>query len=283
MDEDCNAAQATLAKLRQGALLLTFAEGYLCEPPFLKKIGREMGRALQALPGQIESLKSRFPGKFENKLNIDSLVTGLHQKIKQLGDAEAEICAKCSQGDLGRELELAIGNLAAALNSITAQVEGRSAAHSSGKGSATLLVRSLQFMIGLISGTSRKLITILLPILVIAGLLFGYLFFTMEREEEIRTRIANTEAQAHSYRTILKEIERQKDQLSLKMDSIMKKELHRSDKIELIDLGQELHGIGEKQIKVETEIQKCGEELGRLNAKLRDIQRKSFLERLLKL
>lgn len=281
MNEECTDAQVTLAKLRQGALLLTFANEYLCKPPVLTKIGREMERALQALPRQIEGLMSRFPGRLENR-DTDRLIAELNRSVQPLGNGEAEISARCGRGDLGRELGLAIADLASAVNTITAQVEGRSPARSSTSGLAALLERATD----LISDLSRKFVIVLLPLAAIGALLFGYLFFTMEGDREIRNRIAILEAQAHSSRAVLKEIERQGDQLSRKMASMMdkekNKELSRSEKIELIDLGQELQGVRDRQIKVETEIQDCGEEIRHLIGRLKEIEKKSLLQRLLR-
>ncbi len=164
MNKDYKDALATLAKLRQGALMLSLANQYLCEPPFLMRISRQMERALQELPAQVKSLKSRFPGKFLKEVHTGPLVEDLHRKVVMLRNGEAETKTRCSQGELGRELELGIEKLSAAVNTIAAQVEGEPVPHSSGRGSKFF-------------GLQRSLTAILLLLAVMGALLFGYLFF----------------------------------------------------------------------------------------------------------
>jgi hypothetical protein len=279
MDKEREDVLASLTKLRQGALLLTLANSYLCEPPLLRKIAREMYRSLQLLPEEIKTLKSQFPGKSENEAQISQIIRELHQGVKQLGNAEAETTAKCSQGDLGRELELRVGSLTAAVNAIGAEEEVKPVAHSPVQVSALRAVRSPSALLGVL----RRIMTFFIPFVVIAALVFSYLFWTMDREQEVRAQIEGITAQATSSRTILKEIERQRDQLSRRLASLREKEMQKTERIASIELGQELHGVRERQTKVELDIEKYEEELVRLNAKLRKMEGKSFLARLLRL
>jgi predicted nucleic acid-binding Zn-ribbon protein len=56
--------------------------------------------------------------------------------------------------------------------------------------------------------------------------------------------------------------------------------LHRAEKIEFMDLGQELHHVRERQLKVETNIEEYGKEMEDLRKKLKEMGSKSFFARL---
>lgn len=276
MDKDQNDALRTLAKLRQGALLLSMADKYFCEPPLLEKIGLEMNRAILVLPDQIKSLKSRFSGKLEEELKTGPLVSDLLQKVEQLRKPEPETRIKCGKGDLGRELEIGIGNLTAAVYSIAGRVEGRTVVHASRKASSMVVYR----ITNLISTLLHKIIPSLVLLAIIAALVFGYLFWSMDREETVLNRIAMLEVQVHSSRKILGEIDREKKRISQRIEDLKRTELARTQKIEFMELGQELHKVGERRFKVEVDIDRVEKEMKELRAKLKEIEGKSLIARL---
>jgi hypothetical protein len=276
MDKDQNDALRTLAKLRQGALLLSMANKYFCDPPLLEKIGLEMNRAILVLPDQIKSLKSRFPGKLEEELKTGPLVSDLLQRVKQLRNPEPETRIKCGKGELGRELEINIGNLTAAVYSIAGRVEGRTVVHASRKASSMVMYR----ITNLISTLLHKIIPGLVLLAVIAALVFGYLFWSMDREEPVLNRIAVLEVQVHSSQKILGEIDREKKRISQRIEELKRNEMARNQKIEFMELGQELHKVGERQLKVEIDIDRVEKEMKELSAKLKEIKNKSLIARL---
>ncbi|PKN61870.1 MAG: hypothetical protein CVU57_27115 [Deltaproteobacteria bacterium HGW-Deltaproteobacteria-15] len=278
MDNDHYEALGSLAKLRQGALLLSMANKFFCDPPLLEKVGREMDRTLQTLPEQIKSLKSRFPGKWEKEPETGHLVSDLHKTVKQLRNPEPDTRAKCGDGDLGRELELGIGNLTAAVHVIVGKVEGRFPAHQSRKASSMVVYR----LTSLISSLLRKLIPALILLAVVASLAFGYLFWSMDRKQVVVDRIATLEAQLLSYQKNIGEIDREKERVSQRIEALKRDELPRAEKIEFMDLGLELHKIEERRVKVEVDIDFIENEMQDLRAKLKEIEGKSFMARLLR-
>lgn len=276
MDKDQNEALGTLAKLRQGALLLSLANKLFCEPPLLQKIGREMDRTLQTLPEQIESLKSRYPGKLEEELETGPLVSDLQYRVEPLRNPEAETRVKCGSGDLGRELELCIGKLTATVRAIAGRVEGRSPADHSKKASSMVVYR----VTNLISALLRRVIPAIVVLVFMAALFVGYLYWSMGQEKLVEDRISALQAQVHSSREILGEIDREKDRISQRIEALKRSELHRAEKIEFMDLGQELHHVRERQLKVETNIEEYGKEMEDLRKKLKEMGSKSFFARL---
>lgn len=278
MDNDHYEALGSLAKLRQGALLLSMANKFFCDPPLLEKVGREMDRTLQTLPEQIKSLKSQFPGKWEKESETGPLVSDLQKRVKQLRNPEPDTRAKCGDGDLGRELELGIGNLAAAVHAIVGRVEGRLPAHQSRKASSMVVYR----LTSLISSLLRKLIPALILLAVVASLAFGYMFWSMDRKQVFVVRIATLEAQLLSCQKIQGEIDREKERVSQRIEALKRDELPRAEKIEFMDLGLELHKIEERRVKVEVDIDFIENEMQDLRAKLKEIEGKSFVARLLR-
>jgi len=277
MDKEYNEALGTLAKLRQGALLLGMANKFFCDPPLLEKIGGEMDRSLQKLPGQIKSLKRRFPGKWEED-PTESLISNLQNWIKQLQNPEPGTRARCGEGELGRELKLDIENLAAAVDAIASRVEGRLPERPSKKASS----RAAYNITDLISSSLRKLVPALALLAGIACLAFGYLYWSMEREDAVADRVAAMEGRLHSSQRILEEIDREKDRAFQRMESLKRNDLPRAEKIEFMDLGLELHKIEERKIKAEVDVESLEKELQTLRATLQKIKDRPFLARLLR-
>jgi len=275
MNKQHNEALGTLNKLRQGALLLSMANKFFCDPPLLEKIGGEMDRSLQKLPGQIKSLKSQFPGKWEEE-STESLVSNLQQTVRQLQNPEPGTRAKCGDGELGRELEKGVESLTAAVDAIADKVEGRFPERSSKKASD----RTAYGIADLISTFLRKLVPALVLLAGMACLAFGYLYWSMDREDATADRIATVEGRLRSSQRILAEIDIEKNRVFQRMETLKKNDLPRAEKIEFMDLGLELHKIEERKIKAEVDVDLLEKELQNLRAELQKIKGKSFLSRL---
>jgi hypothetical protein len=271
-DEGTNALD-TLRKLRQGALLLSVANAYLSEPPFLKKIGREMILALGRVPGEVESIRRQFPGRFEKEVDFDPLLKDLSNRLESVRNPGEDQLASSRGGDLGRELELAVGRLTAAVLELKERVEGTSALKAAT--SRTLRRPTLDL--------PRAIMRALLLLVVLAAALFDTLFLTMEREGGVLEEIAAIEARAQSSRLLLSAVAKEKENALRALGSIKAGELSRPEKIEFLEWSQKLLQISERQRETEAELIMLEEKIRSQRARLDEMRKKPFWMRLLRM
>jgi len=127
MDSDRNDVLDTLSRIRDNVLLLCLANAYLCDSPFLRRIGRDIDSNLPKLREDIVALKKQFPGRFAVEVETDGLLDELHGKALLLQNPDNETTERCISGDLGRQMESGINALSVAVHTIRDQVEGKTA------------------------------------------------------------------------------------------------------------------------------------------------------------
>jgi hypothetical protein len=277
MEEEGRDVLDTLRSLRQGALLLGMGYPYLATPAILTKIGQEMTLALNGLRREVDPLRSQFPGRLESEVDLEPFLKDLRQRLKLLQDPRKEQLAGWERGDLGRELELAVSRLTAAVLEIKGRVEG-SAAFTL-KGGSSL---GLKGSVGFLSGFSRVIRPLLL-LLGLAALLFGLLFATMEKEGTVLDEVAAVEARIQSSRLLLKAIAHERDQVSKELGPVKFEALSRSEKVEFLEKNQKLLQIADRQWDIEAEIQMLEKKAQDRRAVLEKMRKKSFWVRLLRL
>lgn len=274
-NEDRNALD-TLRKMRQGALLLSMANAYLSERPFLKKISREMLLALRRVPGEVESIRGQFPGRFEKEVDVDPLLKDLSKMLEPMQNPGEDLLASSRSGDLGRELELAVGRLAAAVLELKERVEGTSALKAPPSRTSKRPTFDLPRAI-------MRALVLLILLLVLAAVLFGALFLTMEKESGVREEIAAIEARVQSSRLLLAAVRKEKEETSRALGSIKAGELSRPEKIEFLEWSQKLLQIAERQRETEAELTMQEEKIRGQRAKLDEMRKKPFWMRLLRM
>ena len=268
----------TLGELRQGALLLSMAHAYLSEPWFLKKIGREMILAMSRLPGEIESIRRQYPGRFEKEVDTGPLLDELGQMLKRTQAPGEELLASCARGEFGLQLARAVKSLSSAVMEIRGRVEGRPA-YTRRDAASLRLSRGA----GLISGVSQKLFRSLLILVLAAAALFVVLLLTMEKEGAVLDEIAAMEVRVQSSRLLLAEIRKERDQASRELGSVKAKELSGPEKIELLERNQRLLQIAQRERDAEADLVLLEKGVESRRAKLDELRRKSFVARLLRL
>ena len=268
----------TLGRIRDNALLLSLANAYLCDAPFLRRIGRDMDSALLKLRGDILALKKQFPGRFATVVETEGFLEELHRNAQWLQNPDNETTEKCIAGEMGRQLEAKVDALSAAINTIRNQVGGKTPAYSR-KDSISLLVgRGGSF----VSGFTRKIVKALILLILATALCLGYLFFTMEKEEGFVKEINLSQAHIQSQLQILSSLNYERQQISGKTESMRGRDQDRKVKIEMMELNEQIIKLDEKRRQVEVEIAAHESRVKENQAKVDAMRSKSFVKRLLR-
>jgi len=281
MDFDPQSNFGALNEIRDRVLMLSLGNAYLCEEPFLKKIGHVINLNLLKLKEDITSLKKSFPGKFTDEVETDEILNGINSIAQHLQNPDKEINEKCTVGALGRELEESVNTLTEAINAVRIQVEGESPVYTKADSILGLFgwLRPVGNLMATLSGFIGKLFIFLI---IASILIFSYLFLTMEKEGSILKEIAKSEAYIQSQQEILSQLDYEKDQISRQIEAIEKRGLNRQDKIEIMDFEMGINKLDDKRHKIETEISMYDKELKDNQRKIEEIKKKSFIKRLLR-
>ncbi len=281
MDFDPPSNFGPLNEIRNRVLLLSLGNAYLCEEPFLRKIGRVINLNVEKLKGDITSLKKRFPGKFVDEVETDEILNRIDSIAQHLQNPDKEINEKCTVGELGRELEESINAMTHAINAIRIQVEGDSPVYT--KTDSILGIFGWLRPVGnLIATLSGPLIKLFILLILAAILIFSYLSLTMEKEGSTLKEIAKSEAYILSQREILSQLDLEKEQISREIKSMEERDLSRQDKIEIMDLEVGINNLDDKRRKIEAKISMHDKKLEDNSRKIKEIRKKSFIKRLLR-
>ena len=81
-------ANLVLNEIKDEAILLNMASEYLCEDPYLKKIGFNIQRNIELLKGHIQDIRRQFVGKLVEEINLDEYMEGISHiaELMQEGD-----------------------------------------------------------------------------------------------------------------------------------------------------------------------------------------------------
>jgi hypothetical protein len=278
MDSERDDVLNTLGRIRDNVLLLRLANAYLCDAPFLRRIGRDMDSTLLELREDILTLKKQFPGRFATKVETEGLLEELHKKAQWLQSPDNEITEKCIAGDLGKELEAKVDVLCATINTIRNQVGGKTPAYSRKDSISFLVGRGSSF----VSGFPLRIVKVLILLILAAALAFGYLYMTMEKEEGFVKEVSQSQAYIQSQLKIISSLDYERQQISSKIESLRGREHDRRVKIEMMELNEQNIKLDEKRRQVEVEIATHEGRVKQNQTKADAMRSKSFIKRLLR-
>jgi len=268
-------------EIRDRALMLSVGNAYLCEGTFLKKIGNTVAIMAAKLKDDIDALKNLFPGKFVSNVNTDEILEQIEDTAKRLKEPDRAASEECKIGAIGNQLEAQVKSLEQAIAAIRMQVEGGAPQYTR-KDALLRLFGSLGILIGPFRNIGQLLLKVCLCLVVILLLLFGYWFFTMQKEGDLLQGIAQDESFIRSQQAILSTLENEARQLRPRVDAMMAKGLNRQEKVELIELTDRMHSISEKRQEIEADINTREKKILEDRKKIEELQRKSFVKRLLR-
>ncbi len=270
-----------LGELRDNALLLVLANKYLCEEQYLVKIGRTIDETAQQLKKDIISLKNQYPGKFISDEKTDDIIEEILGKAQLMQKPGNKIQERCVLGELGHELENDINSISDAINRIKSKVEGKNVTYTAKDSMSSLFsgITNIGTFVGRVFSISIKIFFVLL---IIAVFSFGYLYITMEKMGDVQKEIDDIQAVIQSKRDHLSQLEEKKEQFEDKKRLFGKQDLALKERIELMDLDVDIHKINEERQQVAAEIEDQEAKLAQNQKKINEMEKKSFLKRLLR-
>lgn len=277
-DSDPQNVIRALNEIRDNALMLSLANAYFCEEPFLKKIGRAIDSNVEKLKGDIYSLKKSFPGKFVDEIDTDEIIKEIHRTAQSLQNPDQDINERCTVGSLGRELEDRIKSLSNAVNAIRIQVEGRGLTYTK-KDSALGIFVNIKDSLGASFFLGLK---IFLCLLVLSLLSFFYLFLTMENKEDLLKETGKSEAHIKSQQEIVSQLDLKNKEFSERIKSLEKGDPTRQERIEIMDLELKVQKNLDERLKVQAKIEIHDKKILENRKKIEGIEKSSFFKRLLR-
>jgi len=277
-DSDSQNVIRALNEIRNNALMLSLANAYFCEEPFLKKIGRAIDSNVEKLKGDIYSLKKSFPGKFVDEIDTDEIIKEIHRTAQSLQNPDQDINERCTVGSLGRELEDQIKSLSNAVNTIRHQVEGGGLTYSK-KDSAVGIFVNIKDSLGASFFLGLK---IFLCLLVLSIFAFFYLFLTMENKKSLLKEIGKSEAHMKSQQKIVSQLDLENKEFSERIKSLEKGDPSRQERIEIMDLELKIQKNLDERLRVQAKIEIHNKKILENWKKVEGIEKSSFFKRLLR-
>jgi hypothetical protein len=272
-----------LHEIRDIALMLSVGNIYLCEEPFLKKIGHAVDQVLEELHGEILTLKKRFPGQFAQDIDTDAILEDLHAKAERLQNADAAINTKCGGGQLGREFEEMVDTLTAAVKEVTFKVEGKLPG-SARRYSLLSLFNPFKALGRLVSTFSSLVVKLAIFIIILAIGPFAYLFVSMEKEGTIQKAIDRSRTYIQTQRQAIVSLEQDRAEIAKQIEAmrLREEELNRQEKIDIMELNVKVHALDQKRHAIEVEIASHEDKIAKNRERMEEVKKKTFLQRLLR-
>jgi hypothetical protein len=275
-------SEKALKEIKDSAVMLSVATEYLCEDPFLKKIGATIEKNIEIVQNHVEDLKKQFVGKPITEVDLKKPLDRVTRFAGRLQKANDGTRQKCTHGELGKELDEKIKSLVSEINSLKERIEGRSVSYTTADSALGFLGR-FKFIVRSLAVTSKFTLRISALFVIICLMIFLYLLITMETEKVPLERVEQSRALILEKQADLVRIKAEIKPLREKIDNARKDEMSRQEEIRLMDLNLKAHKLAQDQlntlIEVDIEEKALKEKLKELEA----VQRKSFLEKLLRL
>jgi len=274
---------AALEELKNNTLLLTIANEHLTDEIFLTKIGNNISRSVEVLERDISALKKEYPGKFVNDVDTDSILERIDNAAQRMLKPGKEVKDNHASGALGREMESYLSSIRKAVDEIRIKVQGTNAA-TAGKGPMINIVNPFEAIFQSVGSILLFFFKILACIIVLAGVVFAYLYFTMEKDtvylNEIRISSSIIKEKEDTVIKLEKEMQNlQEKRKDMKSDS---NEMTRVEKVAALDIEMKIKETNDNLNQLAAEISVQERKLSDNQEKLDEFHRKSLIEKLLK-
>lgn len=274
---------AALTELKNNILLLTTANDHLTDDIFLTKIGNNIGRAVEVLERDISALKKEYPGKFVYDVDTDSILEKIDKVSQRMIKPGKDVKDNHLSGALGREMESYLLSIRKAIEEIRLKVRG---SHSvmAGKGQVIGVLNPFKSIFQSAGSMLLFPIKIFACAVVLVGVIFAYLFFTMEKDtvylNEIRVSSSTIKEKKDDVIKLEKELQGlQEKRNAMQADT---NEMSRTEKVAALDIEMKVKVINGKLNKLAAEISVQEKKLNNSQEKLDEYYRKSFIQKLLK-
>ena len=262
-------------------IMLSGASEYVCEEGVLKRFSRYLQAYHKRLESDINSLKKEYPGKFPETPELDKSLSRITDISVALEQDKKAVGTKCRAGSFGHELNTQVAELKSGIQDVWETVDGKVSGYSitdrlAGGGET---VTSALYHVSPFGPIPRRII---ISVLIIAAVVFGYLFFTMESEDALVQGIKADLTYLNTERQALKVKQQEHEDIQAQIKLLDKIDLKRKDKIKLLSLTVEEGKLRESIEKITVAVEKWESELEVKNKRLEELRKKTFLQRLLK-
>lgn len=270
---------APLMALKDDAVLLTMANEYLCDIPFLVRIGEDIEKNIEPIAAFIEDLKSQFIGQPVEKIDLTHELQDMVHFARSLQDDKNIQYDRCVKGELGKELNEKVQFLMDKIDNIKNRINGTTLSYTKAESFKSAFGRLKVIMSGLLIAYSFFLKIIGFSIL-LCIIVMPYLYITMEKEGSLHSKIEENRAAIISLKADLPIIQEQLDTLLQHIVEIKKNNYNRQTEIEETDLKLRAYNFTEEQDKIEVQINLKQNELKENLRQLEKLKKRSFLRRL---
>lgn len=273
-----------LHKIREQVLVLSVGKEYVSSEPMLKKVGHDLSQHVDQFQVEIEELKKRFPGKFVSEIETKEPIEEFRKKVQLLMNPDEGTLHRCSTGELGRDLEEDVKALARMVRGIQDLVEGRSATFTKRDSVLTTFGR-LKVLLNPVGKTGKILLRIISIAVLLVGVTFSVLYFTMEKEEKLRHEVAQLNALMEEQEGMVARISEQIAELSREVDAMRESkgdEPTRQDRLDILDLNVKINTLMQERQRAEVQISFYENEIAGRKKRIEALRGKSFVRRLLR-
>jgi len=270
-----------LNEIKDKAVILRMAVKYICEDPFLKKMGAGIGQNIEVLKSHIADLEKQFVGKPADDIKLNEQVEGIADISRRLQEAEKSTNDQCVKGELGRELGEKVISLAGGIRELERRISGGGLTYTRSDSVKGAFGR-MKFITDPFVLHYRAMLRLLTALVLAVIAVFFYLFFTMETEKCLQEKIDRGRSRIESLEAPLPEIKEEVWQIRKEIGNITKKELTRQGKAAVMDLNVKAFELAEKLERAQVEIKILQKALDENRKKLEKLKQKSFFERLLR-
>jgi hypothetical protein len=277
---DYQYAIGALIELRNNALLLTIGNEHLKDDVFLVKIGNSISRAVDVLHRDISALKKEYPGKFMNEVDTDIILEKINSAAQRLMKPTKETKEEHASGQLGREVESNVNSITRAVEDIRMKIHGTPADHAATRSATNGLIKFKDVFLS--AGSLLKwAVKVLVCVIVLFAAIFGYFYFTMEKDAKYLNEITSTETVLKEKKQLVPKLQKEKQELADRQ-SLMNKELTMEEKVAAMEIEVKIKKLDSALDQIDAEISVYEQKLKENRDKLDALRKKPFIKRLLK-
>jgi hypothetical protein len=277
---DYQYAVMALIELRNNALLLTIGNEHLKDDVYLVKIGNNISRAIDILYRDISALKKEYPGKLMNEVDTDIILEKINTSAQRLMKPSKETKEEHALGQLGREVESNVNSITGAVEDMRMKIHGTPTDHAPTRSATNGLIKFKDIFLSA-GSLLRWAVKVIVCIIVLFAAIFGYFYFTMEKDAKYMNEISSTEAVLKEKKQIVPKLQKEKQEL-MDRQSLMNKELTMEEKVAAMDIEVKIKKLDSAIDQADAEISVYEQKLKENQDKLNALRKKPFIKRLLK-
>ena len=274
-------ANLVLNEIKDEAILLNMASEYLCEDPYLKKIGFNIQRNIELLKGHIQDIRRQFVGKLVEEINLDEYMEGISHIAELMQEGDDGVKPDCVKGELGKVLGEKVMALIRLVNELEDRVKGKGVSYTRAD-SVLGLIDRLRFIFNTLVATYSLAVKIFWLFVLVCLIAFSFLAVTMETERDLLKEIEQIRTHIQSSQAVVSQLRGEAGKIQREIDIIGENERSRENAQNLIDLNVKAFSLAEELQKNLIEVKIQEEEVEEKLEKLDEMKRKSFLARLIR-